>query len=230
MIDFGDDTYAHSLKEHINLSGLRYLLVTHSHIDHFNPTIFRYRGGYYATELRENILQVYSTPAVKEIYDQLGRGKPTAEVKDKIKFIVPSEFEPLPADQYTIHALLASHSKSEKCFVYLVENEGKRVLFGNDSAIYPDETFEYLKKLHLDLVFLDCTYGLRSRGPDNSHMNLNDNQRVKERFFTNGTADDRTAFVCTHFSHACHATHEELCEEMEKHGFTAAYDGMIVNP
>ena len=41
MIDFGDDTFYHSLNENIILSKMKYLLITHSHIDHYNPTIFR---------------------------------------------------------------------------------------------------------------------------------------------------------------------------------------------
>lgn len=109
MIDFGDDTFCHSLNEKIILSKMKYLLITHSHIDHYNPTIFRYRGGFYATVLDENILNVYSTPAIKEIYDQMGRGKPSDEVKNKIEFNTPTEFVPLCKDNYKIHTLLARH-------------------------------------------------------------------------------------------------------------------------
>ena len=111
--------------------------------------------------------------------------------------------------------------------MYLIEKEGKRVFFGNDSAIYPNETFEYLKDMILDLVFLDCTYGFNSRGFDNSHMDFSENLKGRERFYTNGTADNHTVFVGTHFAHVCNSTHEELCEGMEKHEFLTSYDGMI---
>ncbi|MBB6215884.1 phosphoribosyl 1,2-cyclic phosphate phosphodiesterase [Anaerosolibacter carboniphilus] len=227
MIDFGDDTYYHSLNENISLSKLKYLLITHSHIDHYNPTIFRYRGGYYATELYESVLKVYSTPTVKEIYENMDRGKPMDEVKSKIEFNVPAEFVPFSIGDYTIHALQAIHMKNEKCYMYLVEKDGKRVLFGNDSGYYPDETFEYLKGMHLDLVFLDCTFGLHSYGINSSHMGIPENLKVKERFYENGTADDSTVFVTHHFTHTCGSTHEELCEETEKHGLLVSHDGML---
>ena len=226
MIDFGDDTFYHSLNQNIILSKMKYLLITHSHIDHYNPTIFRYRGEDYASVLCENILNVYSTPAVKEIYEQMGRGKPADEVMKKIEFRALTEFVPVSADEYKIHALPARHMKNEKCFVYVVEKDGKRVLFGNDSGYYLDETFEYLKGMHLDLVFLDCTFGFLSYGMMNSHMGFHENLKVKERFYENGTADDSTVFVSHHFTHNCKSTHEELCEGMEKHGFLVSYDGM----
>ncbi|HYE80818.1 MAG TPA: MBL fold metallo-hydrolase [Clostridia bacterium] len=227
MIDFGDDTFCHSLNEKIILSKMKYLLITHSHIDHYNPTIFRYRGGFYATVIDENILNVYSTPAIKEIYDQMGRGKPSDEVKNKIEFNTPTEFVPLYKDNYKIHTLLARHMKNEKCYIYVVEKGGKRILFGNDSGYYPDETFEYLKGMHLDLVFLDCTYGLTSNGKDNSHMDFSENLKVKERFYKNGTSDDNTVFVSHHFAHVCNSTHEELCKGIEKNGFMVSFDGML---
>jgi phosphoribosyl 1,2-cyclic phosphate phosphodiesterase len=227
MIDFGDDTFYHSLNENIILSKMKYLLITHSHIDHYNPTIFRYRGGFFATVLYENILNVYSTPAIKEIYDQMGRGKPADEVKNKIEFNTLTEFVPFSKDNYKIHTLLARHMKNEKCYMYVVEKGGKCVLFGNDSGYYPDETFEYLKGMHLNLVFLDCTFGFISYGIDSSHMGFPENLKVKERFYKNETADDSTIFVSHHFAHGCNSTHEELCDGMEKHGFMVSYDGML---
>ena len=227
MIDFGDDTFYHSLNQNIILSKMKHLLITHSHIDHYNPTIFRYRGGFFASVLCEDILNVYSTPAVKEIYDQMGRGKPMDEVMKKIEFKTLTEFLPFSTDEYKIHTVLASHMEYEKCYMYVIEKGGKRVLFGNDSGYYPDETFEYLKGIHLDLVFLDCTYGLLSYGMKNSHMGFPENLKVKERFYENGTADDSTVFVSHHFAHSCMSTHEELCEGMGKHGFLVSYDGML---
>lgn len=226
MIDFGDDTFYHSLNENISLSKLKHLLITHSHIDHFNPTIFRYRGGYFASSVSAELLEVYATPAVKEIYDNMDRGRPSEEVRSKIQFHVPAEFETFTAGAYTLHALSASHMKNEKCYIYVVEKDGKRVLFGNDSDYYPEETFKYLKGMHLDLVFLDCTFGLHSLGPNSSHMGLPENIKVKERFLQNGTADESTVFVCHHFAHSCNSTHEELQEKLAKHGFLASYDGM----
>lgn len=227
MIDFGDDTFYHSLNENIGLSKMKYLLITHSHIDHYNPTIFRYRGGYFASALCEDILNVYSTPAVKEIYDQMERGRPEDAVAEKINFNTMTEFLSFSTDKYIIHPVLATHMKNEKCYMYVVEKDGKRVLFGTDSGYFPDETFEYLKGMHLDLVFLDCTFGLHSYGIDSNHMGFSENLLVKERFNENGTADDSTIFVSHHFAHSCNSTHEELCEVMEQHGFLVSYDGML---
>lgn len=228
MIDFGDDTFYHSLNENISLSKLKHLLITHSHLDHYNPTIFRYRGGYFATELSEKQLKVYSNPAVKEIYDQLDRGKPTAEVAKTIEFNTMTEFVPLTTEEYKIHTVLAQHMKNEKCYMYVVEKDGKRVLFGNDSGYFPEETFEYLKGMHMDLVFLDCTFGLKSLGMMTTHMGFPENLLVKERFYENGTADDNTIFVGHHFAHSCDSTHEELSETMGKHGFLVSFDGMVI--
>lgn len=229
LVDFGDDTYCHSLDYGVNLSKVKYLLITHYHVDHYNPLNFRYRGHYYTNKMDEPVMYVYSPPNVQVMYNDC---EIRPEVRANIQFIKTSEFTPVKADPYVIYPMLAPHLREAeaglgiKCFIYVLEKAGKRVLFGTDSGYYSDEIFDYLKNMRLDLVFLDCTHGQKSKGLKNPHMGLPENMMIKEKFLQNGTADKNTIFVSTHFSHNSGGLHDELSKIAEQHGFLIAFDGM----
>lgn len=37
-------------------------------------------------------------------------------------------------------------------------------VYGNDTGLFPEETYAYLQNVKLDLVSLDCTHGARHAG------------------------------------------------------------------
>ncbi|MDE6677090.1 MAG: hypothetical protein K2K12_05210, partial [Clostridia bacterium] len=51
-IDFPPDAFYHGAAEGIDLSAVKYLLVTHSHMDHFYAQDFILRGYKYARDMR----------------------------------------------------------------------------------------------------------------------------------------------------------------------------------
>ena len=58
-IDFPPDAYAHSLKFGVDLSAVKYLLITHSHMDHFYAHDFVLRGYKYAEKLSEPLFGAF---------------------------------------------------------------------------------------------------------------------------------------------------------------------------
>ena len=229
LVDFSNDTIRNSMIYGINMSKIKHLLITHYHTDHYDPTIFRYKN---ASQMDEPVLYVYSPPDVEEMYNNCDVIKP--KTREYIQFVKTTEYNPIEAPPYKIHPMFAPHfhkgekTSGKKFYIYVLEKDGKRVLFGMDSYYFTDEIFDYLKGMKLDLIFLDCTHGLRVREFEgtHAHMCFNENLMIKERFLQNGTADSKTIFVSTHFSDRYAGQHEEMNAEMEKHGFFAAYDGM----
>ena len=59
LIDFPADTYHHFLTNNIEGDKIKYLLVTHSHQDHFYCEDLEMRHGAFSQDMRTETLQVY---------------------------------------------------------------------------------------------------------------------------------------------------------------------------
>ena len=51
LLDLPPDTYMHKLMNHLDLSRVKYLFVTHFHMDHFYPQELTVRGSVYSLEM-----------------------------------------------------------------------------------------------------------------------------------------------------------------------------------
>ena len=59
LLDLPADTYSHFLQNGIEGDTIKYLLITHTHTDHFYPEEFLMRTDCFAHDMRANTLQVY---------------------------------------------------------------------------------------------------------------------------------------------------------------------------
>ena len=71
-VDFPPDAYYHSLRFGADLAAVRYLLVTHSHMDHFYAHDFILRGYKYAAGISSK-LQIFGNEEVKKVFDECTR-------------------------------------------------------------------------------------------------------------------------------------------------------------
>ena len=62
----------------------------------------------------------------------------------------------------------------------------------------------------------------------NMPFSFEQNIEVRERMLRDGIADEKTRFICHHFSHNGIILYDELTEMMKPHGFDVAYDGLTV--
>ena len=65
LLDFPADTYMHALDNDLELSKVKYLLVTHKHQDHFYPEEFNMRGHWFAPEMKDKLTVICS----KQVFD-----------------------------------------------------------------------------------------------------------------------------------------------------------------
>lgn len=229
LIDFPVDTYYHMLLNNLDLSAVKYLLITHSHMDHFAPFDLHMRStNYYAHNLTEETIYMYGSEAVLERYK-----KAQAVYGDEPKNIgVETNFLPLynptVLDNYTVTALKANHAPDQVAHVYLIEQNGKRILYLHDTGKVFDEVYDYLKKekIRVDLVSFDCTYGALKTG--GGHLGLNTCAEEKDRLLKEGVADNNTIMIVNHFSHNGIATYDEMVPLAKELGFETAYDGMEI--
>ena len=109
-IDFPPDAYAHSLKFGVDLSAVKYLLITHSHMDHFYAHDFVLRGYKYAEKLSEPLF-IFGNGEVARVFAECTRREMRADVRANIQLREVLPFVPFSFGRYTAVALKARHSK-----------------------------------------------------------------------------------------------------------------------
>lgn len=232
LIDFPADTYHHVLSTpELDLPGIRHLLITHSHADHFYPMDLGLRcAGFASTSSLSEALNVYCGEAVAQRWENARTGEFAScagELAERVQVRILKPYETVDAGGYAVTALPADHKRDELCFIYAIEKDGKRLLYANDTGIQLEEgVWEFLKGRRFDVVSMDCTAMDRRVG--RYHMGLPDNGELKARLTELGATDGRTRFVATHFSHFGGLPHRELERRAAAYGFDTAYDGMVL--
>lgn len=229
LVDFPADTYFHKIQQGLDLSKVRYLLITHSHQDHFYPQDLFMRGGYSAHDMHEPILDIYCNAAVKELFDRETNYNLTKPVADGLRFNVVSEFEHIVTQRYELFSLKARHMKTENALFYLIKQGDKAFLQCNDTGVLFEENYEFLSSLgvQVDVVSLDSTMGAREESYY-GHMTLKDCLETVERMRKSNFVKSTTRFVLTHFCHNGILLHEEYERICAPHNVEVAYDGMLI--
>ena len=230
LIDFPADSYYRAMIQDIDLSAVKFLLITHSHTDHFYPQELIVRGGCYAHNMTSPKLKIFCNKFVKEDFDNYTKKELETVVSDTLEWTIIEAFQPFEVGDYKITALPAKHTRVENDFIYLIQSKGKSLLYCNDTGRPYEEVYNYLKEQHiiLDLVSFDCTSGPRENGEDGGHMGVPDNVVVKQRMEQAMIVDENTNFVITHFSHNGGFLHSQLMALANPLGFEVAYDSMKI--
>ena len=227
---FPPDAFYHAAKSDADFSAIRYVVVTHSHIDHFYAGDFILRGYKYAKNMSADRLEIYANAETLEVYRESTRRELKPEVGEYISLHEIRTFEPFSCGEWTIHPLKAKHSSREP-MVFLLEKGGKRVLHLHDTGPLPEDSYAYLAQIGgsaYDLITFDCTFLFDSANENARHMGLDDNLEILRRLKALGLADEHTKSVITHFSHNAMPTPERLERAEAEYGVVAAFDGMLL--
>ena len=226
LIDFPPDTYMHMLNYGLDLPSIKHCIITHSHLDHLLVTDFWCRLPGIAHGIDEEPMHIYLTAAgYKKALDYHGENIDC----ERLKFHKIKAFEPFDVENYHITPIRANHDPLSDPVIYLIESEGKTLLYANDTGILSDESVEYIKGLgvKIDFVSVDCTAMLLTGWRD-GHLGLDTNQEFMDTLYKIGACDESTTVYVNHFSHNGLATHEELVVEATKLGYGVSYDGLEV--
>lgn len=231
LIDYSPDTYFNCLRFGVDLSKIKHMLITHTHLDHFAPAELELRASGYAREMTEPILTVYGTKAVGE------KLKTCAENLKTVLFFELKLFEPTKIDDYTITALPAIHmlESNEQSVIYLIEKNGKTILYCNDTGLdksvnqLPTSIIDYFRanKIKLDFIGFDCTYGV-NHDDWGQHLSFKEIDVIIKKFKEENFITDKTILYATHFSHWHVLEHEKLVQHAKQYGLKVAYDGIII--
>jgi len=236
-IDYPPDAYYHSLRFQAELSQLKYILTTHSHMDHFYAHDFILRGYKYAHALPSHKLQIFGNEAVKKVFEGCTCRELRAEVAERLEVIELRPFVPFSfgaSDEYTVFPLKAQHSKKETALVFLLEKGKKAYLHLTDTGPLPSESVDGLesylrsKNKTVDLITFDCTFLFGDTPVGARHMGLSANTALKKVFLERGISDENTRYVITHYSHNSQPLWENLQKAERDYGVIASYDGFQI--
>ena len=235
LVDFGPDTYQSALKWGYNLADLGYVLITHTHEDHFTPTELHNRQIGFSHGMKYETLNFYgSTDMVERYYDYIaGNGAYLLEQK-RVGLNVLEEYETYDVNGYKITPLPATHGTRHP-FVYIIEKDGKTILYCNDTGYPKPPVFEWLSKCgkKFDLVSYDCTHGdmdpMAQWGENASHMGVKRNIILRDKLRELGLYKPGTVDIITHYSHnGVSVGYDDITRIAKENGFIATYDGMTV--
>lgn len=229
LLDFPADTFSHMQQNRLDLSAVRYLLITHGHIDHFAPADLHLRdNGFYAHDLTSETLDLYGNARVLKLLENEHVLRAEEPNHTGITPHLAEAYKPFSCGRYRVTPLPANHAGGEKALVYLIEDGEKTLLYLHDTGLLCDGFYDYLRehRVHADLVSYDCTYvALPSGG---GHLGLDSCPVVREKLEAIGVSDEKTVSVVNHFSHNGKLIHDELVPVAKELGFLTSYDGMTV--
>lgn len=227
LIDFPADTYMHELYGGLDLRDIHTLIITHSHSDHFYERDFWCRTAGIANDISDEPLNVYATDSAYDKAKIWMDSEMAGSTRVVINRITP--FVPFESEGYRFIPLKANHDPKTDPVIYIIEKDGKSMLYANDTGIFPQESIEYLSNYgrRFDFVSLDCT-GVLQKGWRNGHMALETNKEMYDALTDMGLCNEDTIAYINHFSHNGYATHEELVVAAAKSGFKVSYDGCEV--
>ncbi|HPB17500.1 MAG TPA: MBL fold metallo-hydrolase [Clostridia bacterium] len=229
LIDMPPETYSNFHRYNIDLLDIRYWLITHTHSDHFYKDELAYTSnGVYAHHSDDwHGIDIYGSIDLKESLDKIIN---TEKHKKYMRYEPKLPFIKFTCNEYDITPLKANHG-TENPFIYLIEKDGKTLLYAHDTGLFLEETLNYLKtsNLKLDLVSLDCTAGSMMDYHYPLHMCLGWNIKCRDELLANNLADQSTKFVLNHFSHnGTDVVYDDFRMIADKYGFITSYDGLEI--
>ncbi len=220
-LDFPPDTLYHVIRDNLDLRGLRALLFTHAHDDHFSAPELQYRGEHFVPTPILEPLPIYGPRDVLQTLERTLAGKCAPFTFHRL-----TAWETVPVAGYDITPIRAQHDPAIECFNYIVRDpRGATLLYATDTGWYEEPTWEFLQGYRLDGIVAECAKG-PIEGGYMAHMCIPEVVRLRRRLIEMGCFNPESPLVTTHFSHLGGLMHDELQVALQPHNIQPAYDSM----
>ena len=204
------------------LDNVKYIIVTHSHGDHFNEDSVKK-----LFDISPRIT-LYGDPILKERlvakYAEL----------ENIRFESPEMFKSLAIGGYDITPLYGNHTlvpfEDVTRHYYIVEREsGKRLFYGVDSGWLTANEWAFLKKKKCHAMVFELTIG-EAWADDRifSHTGIPMLKIMLDTVRHQMAIESGGRIYTTHMARTLHHDHATLIEQLRPLNVTPAYDGMKI--
>ena len=225
LIDCGDWILNSIAVSGIDPTGIRQVLVSHSHHDHFRPehlcSIAAQAG---------HPIDVYANADILRILDEGKQGLPgAAYLKEHLLMAEPRPTE-VEFEGIRVTPLRSNHQTDypgEQTMHFLLEKDGKSLFYGTDGAWLPTATGKYLFGRHLTAYLFDATCGdYTSEYRIFEHNTLPMIRLMKQVLTEQGAFDENTKVILIHIAPSLHKSHAETEALAARDGMLVSYDGM----
>ncbi len=227
LVDCGPDAPRQADRAGIGLTGVRAILLTHAHPDHWAPeTLLARAWSITGTSAAPSATTTSVTPSVPPSATS-GRprvrviGPATAidacrhwiapdDVSLSLEIVTPGAM--ITIEGYVVRVLAAAHASptlartsqdpltSDAVLYDVTAPDGARLLYATDTGPLSDATIETTRGAAFDLVLLEETFGRRS-DHGTGHHDLTTFPLELARLRANGAIDGRTDVVAVHLGH-----------------------------
>lgn len=216
-----------------DMSNVKYLLQTHSHVDHFDANQFTTLDLKYCVKLRKKLNLICSDLCLKDInyksnmYDKMNLYDNDYLNKINVSVRTINHGDMATINNYSIKAIHCTHDDSIGAQLYLIKQKEKTVFYATDSPDLSEIALEELKCEKIDCVFLDQSFGVRDYCF--SHLNLNKFFQNIKKLRDQKVLKKNCLVYAIHMTHDGNPIHEELEKQLREFNCNAAYDGMEIN-
>ena len=209
----------------VDVSGIRQVLVSHSHGDHF-------RADHLCAiaEKAGHPIDVYANTDILYLLKKEGSKLPGYELLVPHALYALPEPTPVEFDGYRVRPLRSNHQtefEGEQTMFFLIEKDGKKLVYGTDGAWMPTASGKYLYGQKIDCYLFDATCGDYEYEYRIFEHNTLPMTRIMLQVLRHKEAFAEDAkLVLTHIAPSLHRPHAELVEQAAADGLLVAYDGM----
>lgn len=216
-IDLGPDSLHQINRDKLDARDWTAVLFTHSHDDHFAVDELQYCLYPFNCEEYAGFAIFGNRTVEQAIWDRYP-GWPFEVHRTQ-------SFEAFTHAEYTITPIRANHLEDEDGHNFIIEKEGRALLYATDTGVWDADTFRFLEKFRLDALVIECTEGFVPTSYA-GHLDIQECLKVVEKLRKQLTLVERAQVVTTHHSHNGGATYDDLVQALTPHGIQAGYDGL----
>ncbi len=229
LIDLGPDYMTSSFDCGFDSAGIRYLLQTHSHSDHFDAGHMITRIAEYATEELLPMTVAASRQCLEHMSEKLDREEHGATLMEhswrrrlRVETVEMEHGRRVKLGKYEIIPVESAHDAADGSLMYIIKSGNAAFFYACDTPAFTRRAWELLENLDFELnaAAIDQCYGPSARG--GGHMCADEVADCVKRLGCKRV-------YATHISHEGTPPYEELEKWTLERGYMVAYDGLRIN-
>lgn len=216
-LDFGPDTLAQIQRDGLDPSDWSAVLFTHSDDDHLTVSEFQY----FLYPFNDNECLPFTIYGNETVCEKIAQQYPCWPLDTH----AIHDFQPFLHGPYSITPLRANHKCDEEAHNFLIERDGRRLIYATDTGVWSEETFAFLERAEAHALVIECTDGF-NKSDYQGHLDLKECVAMVRRMRKISALAEEARVVTTHHSHRGGARHCDLVQALGRDAIEPGYDGM----
>lgn len=216
-LDLGPDTLSQVHRFGIDATEWSAVFFTHSDEDHMCLSEIQY-GMFPFVESEKLEYTIYGNEIVCQIIRHRYPEWP-------IDLIELENYKTVTHEAYQVTPVSATHKGDEDCHNFIIERDGRRLLYATDTGFYRGEVFDYLAGKDIHALVVECSEGFL-KTPYIGHMDIDQCVELVGRLRKSKALSSDAQVFTTHHAAGGNATHEELVSALTPYGIHPGFDGL----